>query len=586
MSALTFKISAELSAAGFTAAAEHMRQLGQETDRLKQKQDEHKGGVNLLKSAYEALAGAGIVEFFKASFEAAAEAREQQIQLASRVEQTGLNYDKAKPKLDAFFEALSAQSGIEKDKLIPAMDFLIDKTNSVRASQELMTTTMGLARARGLQLTDAADLVAGAYNGQQRSILQLSKILGMTTEQAKDHEKVLAALKERYGAMATQTDKAALAQGRLAVNFKEAQEQIGQGLVGPLTFVLKVLNMIVVGLKGAGEAYGVFWGTVAATAMKGLEALNEAAHGNFREAKRLMTTGMAEIRATALEEMGKIGEAMEAAMNPAKIKQNKGNLVDDTKHDFEKMSDDMKKIVAEGAAYVAKTDKERVDTRLVLIDIETEGMKNKMKQQEDFQRLAATDQNKILTAIERKGAADRAKVYAEEAKAKIDIFMKSGIVLGTALAQSLAGQKDAWKKSLISIIDMVAQQVEAIITANTARDVSMLPGGIANPLAWGLIASGTGQVALVAGVAEAAKAAIGGGGGAGAPSTGGFSSAAGPSSGAAAGAAPASGATRSEITINVQGDVVDGDAFMQSLAARLSSKVENSDVRLIASGVK
>lgn len=584
MSALTFKIAAELEASGFKQAADHMRTLTDQTKQNVTANTEHAASTELMSKAFGALEALGIVEFFKSTFEAAAEAREGQIQLSSRVEQTGMSYSKAKPQLDAFFEALEAQSGIERDKLIPALDFLIDKTNSVRVAQELMTTTMGLARARGLQLTDAADLVAGAYNGQQRSILQLSKILGLTTEQAKDHEKVIALLKTRYEGMATQTDQVALAQGRLSINFKQLKENIGEGLSPVLTFVTKVLNMAVVGFHGLAEVIGLSLATVVSVTAKALEAADELVHGNFHEAKRLVTTGIQDILDGADAEFEKIGEHMTAAMNPAKAAIT-SSLVEPTVRAFEKMNDEMKKLVAEGAASVARTDKERMDTRIALIDMETEGMKNKLKQQEDFQRLAVTDQNKLMLAIEQRGMGERIKIYEAEAKAKMDIYFKSGILLGQTLAQSLMGQQDAWKKSLVTIIDMVAQQVEAIITANTARDVSFLPGGLANPAAWGLIASGTGQVALVAGAAEAAKAAIGGGGGGGS-AAGGVSSGASPTSSMTGGTAPVNTPSRSEITVNVQGDVVDGDAFMQALASRLSSKVENSDVRLIASGVR
>jgi hypothetical protein len=214
MSALTFKISADLDAAGFTQAANHLRALNAETQGLQKSTAAHEGGVGMLKIAYEALVGLGVIEFFKSTLDAAHEAREQQIQLASRVEQTGMSYEAVKPKLDAFFEALTAQSGIAKDKLIPALENLIDRTHSVRESQELMTTTMGLARARGIDLSSAADLVAGAYANQHRAILQLSKMLGLTTTQAKDHEFVIKTLHDRFSGLSEQTDKAALAEGR------------------------------------------------------------------------------------------------------------------------------------------------------------------------------------------------------------------------------------------------------------------------------------------------------------------------------------------------------------------------------------
>lgn len=585
MSALNFKISAQLEAAGFKQAADYMKTLSTETKNLKENNKEHAGTVDALKVAYGALVGLGIVEFFKSAYEEAAQAKEQEIQLGARVEQTGLSYEKAKPKLDAFFQALQDQSGIARDKLIPAFNFLIDKTQSVRASQELMTTTMGLARARGLQLAEAADLVGGAYNGQQRAMAQLARMMGLTTEQAKDHEKVLAILKDRYAGFAVNTDEAALAMARMQNSFKDFKEQVGGGLAAPLATIADTLRKFIAELVAGTEAIPVHLVKMIGIIRVNLELLPKIFSANFKQAKEAAQLELNGLGRVADEELKKIGDRMRLAINPPQHSQALSDLVDATKRKFAEMNDAMKVTLAEGNEAAARSDEQRLRAHLDLIDRQTEATRAQMRQMAEEARVSAADREALDTAIVKKGIAEKIKAWEQYSKATVTMAMTVGNALGVALGKALTGQEDAWASMMRVVIDTIVQGAQAYVAAWTSAKVATQLesedyAGAAKSAAIGAVYTG-----LIGAAGEVAKSNIKGGssGGAAAGGGGGSTSNQAPTM---AQAAPAGGGQNSSITIYVQGDIVDSDSFMNSLAARLSDKVENQDIKLVASSVK
>lgn len=584
MSALNFKISAQLEAAGFKQAADYMKTLSGETQKNREANKEHAGTVNLLKTAYGALLGLGIVEFFKSAYEEAAQAREQEIQLAARVEQTGLNYEKAKPKLDAFFDALQQQSGVAKDKLIPAFNELIDKTQNVRQSQELMAATMGLARARGMQLAESATIMAGAVNGEQRALSQLARMMGLTTSEAKDHEKVIALAKQRYSEFATNTDATARSMANLQNSFKDFKEQVGAGFANPLALITDLLKNFLVSLSAGTEALGVNMALWVSVVRVNLEMIPKIVKGGFQQAKVEARFELAELRKSADEELKKIGDRLRAAVSP-KDTSDLDNFVDRTLKKYSEMNDSMRVLLAEGNLAGKRSDRDRLDAQIELIDKQNEAYRNQLHQQAEWGRLAAEDQQALDTAILKKGIAEKIKAWEQYSKITTATVLRTADAMGKAMARSLMGQEDAWKQLLVGIIEDVGDAVKGYIAAWATAKIAeqLMSEDYAGAVKTGLIAAGA-TAAVSAGV-EAAKGAIGGNGSASSSGGGGSSTITMSSGGGQAQAAPAAG-QKSSVSIYVYGDVVDSDAFMNSLAAKLSDKVENQDIKLVASSVK
>ncbi len=584
---LNFNIASKLDAAGFKDASAYLRTLTQQTQDAKKANEDHGISIEGVTAAYEAFMGLAIVEFLRESIELSIELREQDRQLAQRVEQTGLSYEKAKPHLDAFFESLEAQTGVLREKMVPAFEILIDKTHSVRTSQELMLTTMGLAKMRGIDLGTAADMVGGAFANQNRAILQVGRALGLTQTQMKDHAEVLRILQERTEKFATNVDDSTLAIGEMKKAFSDLKKEVGDSASGFVEDNAKAMASI---LRTVQRAFGIISLT--------LKSYSDEATSTFRIVKDAFTHGFGgvedEFKKADVRIQKEYDQGMKALLERTKehnskeeqeTKKQGDNLVDDTAKIYEKLNETQLKLIAEGEAAMNGNAKQRLQAKLNLVDIETKGMLVKLKEQEDYANLSEQDQQRLRTAIQRQGLAARAKIWQEENKTKLDMFMQGSVQLGTALGKSLAGEQDAWRKSLTSIIDMVAQQVEAIIAANTARDVSFLPGGLANPLAWGIIGQGVAQSAGVAAVAAAADAVIGGGGGSSSGGSGGGGSSAVSVSGAsssAPAAAPAAQAPGQTLIINVNGQLYGDPLVIQRLADKISAAVQNNGVRLVA----
>lgn len=590
MSALSFKISSELESAGFKGAADWLRSISDESKKAKTSTKEQSDSVDLLKKAYGALVSYGIVQFYRAAYEASALAKEQEIQLSSRVDQTGLSYERAKPKLDAFFQALQDQSGVARDKLVPAFNFLLDKTNNVRASQELMTTVMGLARTRGLQLADAADLVSGAYIGQQRSLMLLAKDMGLTTEQAKNHNFVIEMAKSKYAQFAVSTDASTIALDRLKNTMSDVKQKIGDGLSSPIQFVSKQLSDFLIKFESGFEQLGISAARWVEIIRINFELVPAIFKKGFSKAKEEAQIQLNEVGKIADEQLRQLQAKMNDALNPKTTQSNLNNLVDATHNAFQAMNNDELKLIAEGNAAMADGDRHRLETRMKLLDAEKALLLENLHQQQDFLRLSGQDQLMLEVAITQRISGEKKKLWQAELAARYDILFKGGEQLGIATAKALAGEKDAWKNFTISVIDMIAQKAEAHVMAaaiERAAEALLIEDyyGAAKAIGIGVV-----ETAAIAGVAQGAKSLVGGSGGGGGGGAMDAASSVGASMGlVTAASSPASLTPNSKagsLTIYVQGDVVDSDTFMNSLAAKLSSKVENQDIRLIASGVK
>ncbi len=197
--------------------------------------------------------------------------------------------------------------------------------------------------------------------------------------------------------------------------------------------------------------------------------------------------------------------------------------------------------------------------------------------------LTEKDKNKVLAALDANYHAKRLQLEKETANKIVANTSAYMSLVGKAVGESLSGQKDAWKDLLSSVVDTIAAQVTAQIGMTTAAKVATQLesedyAGAAKSAAIGAL-----EIAAVAGLAAAAKSAIGssnhsdtsgsGGGGGGG---GGGSPAPSPS--------PQPTAPRgTNVTVVVQGSVV-GD--INELARRVSDAVQNRNVRLVATKVK
>jgi hypothetical protein len=183
---------------------------------------------------------------------------------------------------------------------------------------------------------------------------------------------------------------------------------------------------------------------------------------------------------------------------------------------------------------------------------------------------------------------DEAKAYEEYEQKKVATAKQSGDILGKFAAESLTGQKNAWKGALGSIIDMIAKQTEAGIisyahVAAMAHLASTAGYDVAGAAA--IEVMGAAGAAAVGGLAAAAKSGLdssGGGETLSAPST--VTSSAANRTSNNTGGSPA-GKQGPQISLIVQGNILGEQHYVQNtLLPLLSSAVEDYGGRLISSG--
>ena len=218
-----------------------------------------------------------------------------------------------------------------------------------------------------------------------------------------------------------------------------------------------------------------------------------------------------------------------------------------------------------------------------------EFQKEEIKKMEDYKALLKQDRRKVDEALEKQHQSELTKIEFDEFKKRVALAAQFGALLGTATAKMLRGEKDAWKDMLSSVIDMMAQQAQAAIIINGLEGYSaeLKKGVVGFATGAVILAETVAKAAAVAGIAELAKGAIAGGGGGGVSSP----AAAGGGGGFATTTAttpPEAAPERKQATVqvNITGDLYGEPAFVDRLAEKISSAVENRDVRLIATGGK
>lgn len=557
---VTLTVATQLEDAGFTEAADHMRGMQDEIDQTTTKTDSWKSSLNAVKGAM--VVGA-ILLFYKTAVAEASAAEQSQLRLKTSVESTGLAWATQSASINAFTEALTEMTRFTKVETEDALNILIQRTNDVAVAQANLETVMGISIATGQSMEAIAERVGRAAQGESGDIEELAKQFGIVGDEAKDAEFVLRTLNERFGKLARDEDTVASSTAKLTEELRLLAEQAGEGLGGT------VLLDFMANLIKAGKE-------LVATNIAGVLG---------------MIVGVVSADADMIAEAWKTMTA--ASSNAWKIMSGKGTPG----------AEDVKtggKLVTDGALAMSEELKAILDgiqkdtdarnrtlgaSEVERLKVETEMQKEALLERYDFQKLAATEQAEILLAIDQNAAAKRKEIELASLQERIGIAMEYANIVGDATGKMLAGQTDAWKDASIAIIDMIVNQVRAVIMANAyaaaSKEVAKKGyAGIATGA--GLIAWGLAKSAAVTAIGSAAKSGISGGGGGGVSAGGGGGGGAPGLGGPGGGTASEPGEKAQDLTINLLGDMYGEEAFLDNIARKLSEAVENRDVRLIS----
>ena len=169
-----------------------------------------------------------IVAGLGAATKAAAEDEAAQQKLALTLQNTVDATDEVVRKVEEQITAFQKVSTFTDDDLRPAFAALVSETRNVKEAQDLMTTAMDLAAARGIPLEQATQLLIKAHNGQTKGLAAL----GIETKNAEGKAAEFSSVMEDVnkvvgGQAAAALDTAAGKSAALKRDIGEMAEEIG-----------------------------------------------------------------------------------------------------------------------------------------------------------------------------------------------------------------------------------------------------------------------------------------------------------------------------------------------------------------------
>jgi hypothetical protein len=584
MANLNFKIAAQLDAAGFTEAAEHLRQISKA-------QDDANGSAGALKQGYSDLMNqmlgfasvVGVIEFFKSCVDVSGQTEEAMSLLGTKVNSTGADFNKLKPQVEAFTKAISESTRFSKVDAINALGDMVDRTRDLGAAEDLMTVSMNYAVATHKSLAEASNIVAGVQENQARATKSLGRELGLTVSQQNDSAEVLAVLKERYDGLAESEDTFESKQKKLTNAVTDFKEEVGTGLAPIVTVVIDTVTKAVrafpeiiryvtdsLQVMSAG-AYTPIFDVLSKLPIIGKQF--KVAADALRNDTKAFTEG-------AAEDWGKWDAAVQD-----KVKSNLGAL--------QVAAEKRKKLEGETVKAIADFNAQGLtdNQKIINAKIAQENAAFPLRLQQLKEQLGALHESQENYRKAEKAATDahnRVVLQLEMSKWKemYDMSGKSAVLIGQSTALMLRGDKDAWKDSLKNIIDMIAQKAEAHVLASSWEEAGEHAAALDYVGAAGAVAKGLAVAGLIAGIAEGAKAAIGSESSAASVSSSSGATGSNTSStmSTQSVSAPSSPTTstpaQQNIVIKIEGN---GDQqFLSQLCDRMSGYVENSGGRLVA----
>jgi hypothetical protein len=197
-----------------------------------------------LNNSFKKLAGvagiglstAAVINFGKQSVKAFMEDQKAASQLAIAVKNLGLSFET--PRIEQFISEMSRASGVADDVLRPSMQKLLQTTNSVAKSQDLLNLALEISRGSGVDFSTVVEDLTKAYVGQTRGLNKYKLGLTQAELKAASFADLQAKLTDQFsGANAAYLETYAGKLGLVTVAAGEAQETIGKGLIDAFTIL-------------------------------------------------------------------------------------------------------------------------------------------------------------------------------------------------------------------------------------------------------------------------------------------------------------------------------------------------------------
>jgi len=190
---------------------------------------------NLAKTFGVAFGAKAVLNFAKSSAKAFIEDDNAARSLSVTIKNLGLNYDNNTVIIGRFIDNLEQQTGVLDDELRPAMDRLLRATGSVSKSQELLNLSLDIAAGTGKTVTQVSQSLQKAYLGQNAAIGRLGVGISKAELASGKFEDIQQKLTTLFAGQATSAANSYAGQlAKLQVAANNAKETIGEGLVDAL----------------------------------------------------------------------------------------------------------------------------------------------------------------------------------------------------------------------------------------------------------------------------------------------------------------------------------------------------------------
>jgi hypothetical protein len=180
-----------------------------------------------LKNVVSGVAGFMVVEFFRKSVEAAAEAEAAWARVGAAVSNAGIHFSGVKGELEALFTSMTKTTRFSDEQLSNAFATLMTVTHDYSKSVENLGLVANVAVAKQIDLSEAATIVGRVIEGTGTKAL---KQWGISTENASQALEQLRAQAQGFAERDAETLGGAL--HRLANRWDEVQEAIGRAITG------------------------------------------------------------------------------------------------------------------------------------------------------------------------------------------------------------------------------------------------------------------------------------------------------------------------------------------------------------------
>lgn len=193
---------------------------------------------------------------------------------------------------------------------------------------------------------------------------------------------------------------------------------------------------------------------------------------------------------------------------------------------------------------------------------------------------SAEERARAIQTINNNYAARKLQIIRDSQAQEVAFAEQAATAIGTSTGNMLAGQQNAWKSALAQIIQMIFNTAAKAIMANYAQGASSYvaaEGYVGIAIGAGLMALGAAAAAAINSSSSSPTSST-------LPSVS-VGAASIPSTVAPAATTQAASAQK-PISVTIQGDMISDTAYIDRLAAALSSAVNNRDVRLVATQSK